>query len=679
MTEHKHTNHLIHETSVYLLQHALNPVNWYPWGEEALQKANEEDKPILVSIGYAACHWCHVMERESFENESTAALMNEHFINIKIDREERPDLDHIYMDAVQAISGGGGWPLNVFLLPDGKPFYGGTYFPPVRAFNRMSWMELLSAIHEMFTQKRAEVEAQADNLLQHLSSANQFVQKQTGDDVFKEENLHLINQNILQAADTEWGGFGRAPKFPQTFSIQNLLRHYYFTGSEPPIQQALLSLDKMIGGGIYDQLGGGFARYSTDEKWLAPHFEKMLYDNALLVTVLSEAYGLTKKELYAETITQTLQFIQREMTSPEGGFYSALDADSEGVEGKFYTWSKKEIEDVLGKEDSVWFCPIFNINEEGNWEYTNILWLSHNNNWQSVLQDLSTKNKIAACKQKLLAVREQRVRPQLDDKIILGWNALLITACCKAFAALGNEAFLKMAEDNVSFLEEKLWQNQRWQHSWKNDVASHSAFLDDYAYLIEAYINLQEVTGNANYLIKAKDTVEYVLAHFSQTESPLFYFTPDYQTDVVVKKTELYDGATPSANAVLARALHYLSLVFDKREWKRRAEEMLRQVTAAVVKYPTSFGVWAMAYTEMIKGLNEIVITGKDAMSRLRELEQNFIANKIIQTAEVIPNNESFALLNNRFQESETVIYVCQEGVCQQPVKSVEEALQWLQ
>lgn len=675
----KHTNHLIHETSVYLLQHAHNPVNWYPWGDEALQKAKSEDKPILVSIGYAACHWCHVMERESFENEGTAALMNERFVNIKIDREERPDLDHIYMDAVQAISGGGGWPLNVFLLPDGRPFYGGTYYPPVRAFNRMSWTELLTAIYELFTQKRNEVEAQADNLLHHLASANQFVQNQNEDEIFKEENLSLINQNILKTADTEWGGFGRAPKFPQTFSIQNLLRHYYFTGDESSIQQALLSLDKMIGGGIYDQLGGGFARYSTDEKWLAPHFEKMLYDNALLVTVLSEAYQLTKKELYADAITGTLEFIQREMTSPEGGFYSALDADSEGIEGKFYTWSKREIEDVLGKEDSVWFCPIFDVSEGGNWEHTNILWLSHNKNWQSVLQDFSSKTKIAGCKQKLMAARKQRVRPLLDDKIILGWNALLITACCKAFAALGNRSFLEMAENNISFLEEKLWQNQIGQHSWKNGVASHSAFLDDYAYLIEAYIHLQEVTGNRNFLVKAKETLEYVLAHFSQNEPPLFYFTPDYQTDVVVKKTELYDGATPSANAVLARALHILSLVFDKPEWKKKAEEMLRQVTAALVKHPTSFGVWAMAYTEWIKGMNEIVITGRDAKSRLKELQPYFIANKIVQAAESIPNDEKFALLNHRFQPNETLIYVCKEGVCKQPVSTVEEALQGLQ
>ncbi len=675
MTEHKHTNHLIHQTSVYLLQHAHNPVNWYPWGKEALQKAKDENKPILVSIGYAACHWCHVMERESFENEDTAALMNRHFINIKIDREERPDLDHIYMDAVQAISGGGGWPLNVFLLPDGKPFYGGTYYPPVRAFNRMSWTELLTAIHEMFTQKRNEAEAQADNLLHHLSTANQFLQNKNNDDIFKEENLHLISQNILQAADTEWGGFGKAPKFPQTFSIQFLLRHFYFTGNEDAVKQALLSLDKMIGGGIYDQLGGGFARYSTDEKWLAPHFEKMLYDNALLLTSISEAYQLTKKELYADVIRETIQFISREMTSPEGGFFSALDADSEGVEGKYYTWSKDEIEDVLGEEDSFFFCSIYNVSDVGNWERTNILWLSHNNNWEAAFSDLSIKNKIAACKQKLLAVREQRIHPQLDDKIILGWNALQITACCKAFAALGNDVFLKMAEDNIYFLEKNLYQNKTWQHSWKNDVVSHSAFLDDYAYLIEAYIQLQEVTGNSRYLTKAKETMEYVLVHFSQNQSPLFYYTPDYQTDVVIKITELYDGATPSANAVLAKDLHYLSLVFNKPEWKKRAEEMLRNVASAAVKYPTSFGVWAMAYAEMIKGMNEIIITGKNAMIQLHALQQNFIANKIIQAVEFIPNDESFALLNNRVQPGETVIYICKEGVCKQPVQTVDEAL----
>jgi len=373
-----HSNRLINETSPYLLQHAHNPVDWYPWGEEALQKAKQANKPILVSIGYAACHWCHVMERESFEDEITAAFMNDHFINIKIDREERPDLDHIYMDAVQAMTGSGGWPLNVFLTPEAKPFYGGTYFPPVAAFNRMSWKDVLSAVQKAYSEKKDEIRSQAENLTEHLSASNSFGIEKPGqtksETVFLQENLNSIAEHILQQADTQWGGFGRAPKFPQTFSIQFLLRHYHFTKDEKALKQALLSLDRMIYGGIYDQMGGGFARYSTDNEWLAPHFEKMLYDNALLIGVLSEAYQLTKSELYADTIHHCMQFIEREMLSTENGFYSALDADSEGVEGKFYTWNKTEIE-LLLKEDAALFCDLYGVHENGNWEHTNILWV----------------------------------------------------------------------------------------------------------------------------------------------------------------------------------------------------------------------------------------------------------------------------------------------------------------
>ena len=378
---HQFTNKLIDETSPYLLQHAHNPVNWFPWGDEALQSSKKENKPILVSIGYSACHWCHVMERESFEDEETASLMNKHFINIKIDREERPDLDHIYMDAVQAMTGSGGWPLNVFLTPDAKPFYGGTYFPPKRAFNRPSWQEVLLGVIEAFSQRRSEIDAQAENLTEHLMQANAFGISSAGENnFFTKENSNEAFNNIMKNADTKWGGFGRAPKFPQSFVIQYLLRYYYVNGNKEALEQALLSIDKMIDGGIYDQVGGGFARYSTDTEWLVPHFEKMLYDNALLLSIISEAYQITGDKRYREVIEETIQFVQRELMHSGGGFYAALDADSEGEEGKFYVWSYEEVIGLLGNHAIV-FCDFFDVQPAGNWsdgtpslEKKNILW-----------------------------------------------------------------------------------------------------------------------------------------------------------------------------------------------------------------------------------------------------------------------------------------------------------------
>ena len=370
----KFTNKLFEETSPYLLQHAHNPVNWYPWSEEALELAKKEDKPILISIGYSACHWCHVMERESFEDEETAEIMNKYFINVKIDREERPDLDHIYMDAVQAMAGNGGWPLNVFLTPDKKPFFGGTYFPPKRAFNRSSWQEVLLGVQQAFAERRQEIESQAENLTEHLLKSNSFgINNPEKDGLFSITNATEVFHNMMKSADKQWGGFGKAPKFPQTFVIQFLLRYYHVSKNEESLVQGLLSIDKMIDGGIYDQLGGGFARYSTDAEWLAPHFEKMLYDNALLISVISEAYQLTKNERYREIIEDTIEFIKREMMQRDKGFFSALDADSEGVEGKFYVWSFEEIKETLG-EDHELFCNFFDISVSGNWENNNILW-----------------------------------------------------------------------------------------------------------------------------------------------------------------------------------------------------------------------------------------------------------------------------------------------------------------
>jgi uncharacterized protein YyaL (SSP411 family) len=486
-------NRLAAETSPYLLQHAHNPVDWYPWGEEAIEKAKAEDKPILVSIGYAACHWCHVMERESFEDVETAEIMNQYFINIKVDREERPDIDHIYMDAIQAMTGSGGWPLNIFLTPGLNPFYGGTYFPPVRAYNRMSWKETLMAVHQTFQQKRDDVEAQGNNMVKHLSKSNTFTVKDPAENISEEEIL-AVSTTLLKQADKEWGGFGNAPKFPHTFLIRYLLRDYYHSGNKAALEHAILSLDKLIYGGIYDQLAGGFARYSTDEKWLAPHFEKMLYDNALILEALSEAYQLTKFPRYKKAINETVSFVKSEMMSAEGGFYSAYDADSEGVEGKYYTWSKTEIEDILNS-DAELFCRIFNVTESGNWEHTNILWLPEDP--EMIIQKEGLPEEmffsfIEKCKQKLLAVRQGRIKPQLDDKQLLNWNALMNTALSKVYAATGNQLALEMALSNISFVESKFYKQTNWNHTYKNGTSKIEAFLDDHAFLANAIF---EFTG----------------------------------------------------------------------------------------------------------------------------------------------------------------------------------------
>lgn len=670
---HQHTNQLIHETSPYLLQHAHNPVHWMPWGEAALQKAKDENKPILVSIGYAACHWCHVMERESFEDEGTAQIMNEYFINIKIDREERPDLDHIYMDAVQAMTGSGGWPLNVFLTPDCKPFYGGTYFPPVRAYNRMSWKETLHAIHQSYQEKKHEIEAQAENLMNHLLNANAFginkADEAVKPSIFTHENVALIADNILKQADTEWGGFGNAPKFPQTFSIQYLLRHYHFTKDETALQQALLSLDKMVYGGIYDQLGGGFARYSTDVKWLAPHFEKMLYDNALLIGVLSEAYQITHNKLYAEVIEQTIGFIEREMLDASGGFYSALDADSEGVEGKFYTWSKDEIDTLLGN-DSALYCEYYNVVTEGNWEHSNILWV------QEPLQDFAERKAIEVqdlkavikrCNAILFAQRKNRIPPQLDDKILLGWNALTITALCKAYAATGVERYKQLAISNYQFIIKAfVAKDGSLYHTYKNGQAKIPAFLDDYAYFIQACIHLQEVSGESMYLTKAKDLAEYVIENFVEVDTGFFYYTNQHQADVIVRKKEVYDGAVPSGNAVMANNLLYLGVVFNKQNWREHAMDVAQNLGTAIIRYPTSFGVWASLVQMETNGIKEIVATGTGAKNYLKPILQIFLPNKIMQTATSF--EKGFSLLEGKEFAKETMFYICENYSCKEPV-----------
>ncbi len=699
----RHTNHLIHETSPYLLQHAHNPVDWYPWSEMALNKAKEDNKPVLVSIGYAACHWCHVMERESFEDEDTAKIMNENFINIKIDREERPDLDHIYMDAVQAMTGSGGWPLNVFLTPDAKPFYGGTYFPPKRAFNRPSWQETLLAVIQAFRERRNEINAQADNLTEHLLNANDFgLQKSAEEEIFSSDRLEEAAQNILKSADKEWGGFGKAPKFPQTLAIEFLLRYSYcqklsnqseFANTPSPpgerradaaLQQALLSLDKMIEGGIYDQVGGGFARYSTDTEWLAPHFEKMLYDNALLVAVLSEAYQLTKKERYKEVIEETLVFIQRELLHPEKSFYAALDADSEGVEGKFYVWSWEEVQELLGADADL-FCEYYDVTKKGNlpagqagWENTNILRVRKPIEQFAAgknMEVVNVKKILEKGKKLLLEKRNTRVRPLLDDKIILGWNALMNTALSKAFAATGNNAYRQFAIDNMQFLLNRfsVKDSNELYHTWKNDRARYPAFLDDYAFLIQALINLQEITADKKWLIKAKSLTEYVIGHFSEPGTSFFFYTTTGQKDVIIRKKELYDGAVPSGNSVMAYNLFHLSILFGIKEWNNRSLNMLSSLGIAITRYPTSFGIWACLLQEVISGTSEIAIVGELPGNLHPELLEQYIPHRVVMISDY--PDPGFPLLTGKSATNPPSIYLCRNYTCQHPVFSINDLI----
>lgn len=676
-------NRLVKETSPYLLQHAHNPVNWYPWGDEALAMAIQEDKPILVSIGYSACHWCHVMERESFEDVETAAIMNEHFINIKIDREERPDLDHFFMDALQAMSGAGGWPLNVFLTPNGKPFYGGTYFPPRPVHNRPSWKDVLVGIKNAFRDKRKDIDEQANTLTDHLSKSNAFGIKASTqlvpvEERFTKQHLHIALQQALGQADNIWGGFGRAPKFPQTFTISFLLRHYHFTRNQEALDQALLSLDKMIMGGLYDHIGGGFARYSTDTEWLAPHFEKMLYDNALLVSVLCEAYQLTQADRYEQAIRETLAFVERELMSPDGAFYSALDADSEGVEGKFYTWSKQEVHELLKKEcgeaAATLFCKTYDITEEGNWEHTNIPRLL---NWP----DTADQTQLQQCKDLLFRRRSDRIRPGLDHKILFAWNAMMNIAFCKAAFVFEDAHFGEIAMKNTKLLKELFWGEDQLSHVASYDVhagisgkAKYPAFLDDLALYCEALIWQYEWSGDTQYLMDAKALAEHVMLYFSDEEDLFFYFTSSVQKDILVRKKEIYDGATPSGNAIMAKVLWRLGIYFENNSWKERSVKMVDAVHEMAQKYPTSFGVWTDLIQEFVEGTPEIAILGENAIDEVKSVLKAYLPYRVIMGSSI--ENQSFALLKGKIiQEGKTSYYVCRNYSCQAPFFNRESML----
>jgi len=552
----KYTNHLIQETSPYLLQHAHNPVNWYAWGDEALNKAKEEGKMLLISIGYSACHWCHVMEEESFENEEIAKIMNDYFVCIKVDREERPDIDQVYMNAVQLITGSGGWPLNCFALPDGTPFYGGTYFKPEQ------WKQLLLNIQNTYVNEKNKIDEYAQKLKEgilgteiiHLKGVDADFTMSQIDNAFKKWSAFFDNIN---------GGNNRAPKFPMPVSLEFLLKYHYYSGEKSAMDHCLLTLDKMMNGGIYDQVGGGFARYSVDEIWKVPHFEKMLYDNAQLISLYSKAYQITHDENYKAVIEQSIEFVLRELTSKEFGFYASLDADSDGKEGKFYVWTKNEVLQILGEKDTEMFSEYFGITDDGNWKNSNILY--HIGNAVEIgtkyeLSDKELKSIIDESRQKLLRERQNRIRPRLDNKILTSWNALMLIALTEAYKVLNNEKYLKTALKNAEFISKELIKNDnRIVRNYRENLAEINGFLDDYAITAQAFISLFQVSNDEKWLKKAKDITNYAIAHFYDEKSGMFFYTSDIDEVLVARKMELSDNVIPASNSIMGNVLYILS------------------------------------------------------------------------------------------------------------------------
>ncbi|MEZ0607171.1 thioredoxin domain-containing protein [Fibrella sp. WM1] len=673
-------NRLASETSPYLLQHAHNPVDWFPWGDEALAKARDEDKPILVSIGYSACHWCHVMERESFENEQIAKIMNERFVCIKVDREERPDVDAVYMEAVQAMGVQGGWPLNVFLMPDARPFYGLTYAPP------QNWANLMVGVRQAFDENRDELLRSAEGFAEHLNTSESArFQLQNAEPVYAQETVETMYRKLATRFDTELGGTGRAPKFPMPSIYTFLLRYADLTGDASAFQQLTLTLNRMALGGIYDQLGGGFARYSTDKHWFAPHFEKMLYDNAQLLTLYSEAFAMTGSPLYRFTVYHTIEFLERELLSPVGGFYSALDADSEGIEGKFYTWSAEELQSILGDEYD-WFAQLYTITPEGNWDIghghgrTNILHRTETNpafadqmGWTAA----ELNQRLEAAKAALLAVRSQRVRPGLDDKILCSWNGLTLKGLVSAYRVFNEPEFLSMALRLAFFIKQKLTDGRnggRLWHSYKTGPdgvgrARQLGFLEDYAAVIDGYVALYQATFAEEWLTEADRLTQYVLDHFNDPDEPLLFFTDKSGEELIARKKELFDNVIPASNSIMAQNLYTLSLLLERPDYAERVDQMLGLIQPLLdneVNYLTN---WASLYTLRVRPTAEIAIVGPDAQAFRRDIDAKFFPNKVIAGTDT---RSSLPLLAQRGPiDDQTAIYVCYNRACQLPVTSV--------
>ncbi|MCB2201195.1 thioredoxin domain-containing protein [bacterium] len=668
--KHPYTNQLVNESSPYLLQHAHNPVNWYPWGDEALNRAKKENKPIIVSIGYSSCHWCHVMEHESFEDEEVASIMNENFVCIKVDREEHPDVDQIYMNAVQIISGRGGWPLNCFALPDGRPFFGGTYFP------KDQWINVLQQVSGLYTSDYQKVLDYTTQLEAGIQQSELMVKADTSENKLSDKTLQKMVNRWESQMDHTHGGPNRTPKFPIPNNYEFLLRYASHHDDEHLLEHVELTLKKMAHGGIYDQVGGGFARYSTDEKWKIPHFEKMLYDNAQLVSLYCHAYQNFKNPLYKQVVIETLSFIEREMTSPEGVFYSALDADSEGEEGKYYVWTKEELEAELG-DDKTLFFEYYRIHKDAFWEHGNYILMRTEHPGKLAekygLNLGELHHKMDTLKAKLLAVREKRVRPGLDDKSLTSWNAMMIKAYVDAYMALEDPSYLETAFRAADLIEKKFKKaDGALYHTYKNGKAKINGLLDDYACMIDAYISLYSVSLQPSWLRKANNLAVYVQQHFYDEKSGMYFYTSDENEVLVTRKTEVYDNVIPSSNSIMALNLKKLAFYFEKMDFEQISKQMLFNVEEQMVDYGSGYSNWALMLMDFLDQNYEVVVCGDKAIPKLKELQKDYSPN--ILWAGTIHNDESFSFLKSRFVAGKTWIYVCENNTCQLPVESLAEA-----
>jgi uncharacterized protein YyaL (SSP411 family) len=675
VTNNNKANDLIKETSPYLLQHAYNPVDWKAWNNQSLEIAKEQNKLIIISVGYSACHWCHVMEEESFENDSVAKLMNENFINIKVDREERPDVDQVYMNAVQLMTGSGGWPLNCIALPDGRPVFGGTYF------TKSQWTKILEDMSSLYKKDSEKVIAFAEKLTEGVKNSD-LIKINKEEVPFNKQQIESVVVELEKSLDFKNGGLKSAPKFPMPSNLDFLLRYSFQSDNRDLKQFVLTSLTKMANGGIYDQIGGGFSRYSVDERWHVPHFEKMLYDNAQLVSLYAKAYQLTKNESFKTIVVETLDFIDKELTQKEGAFYSSIDADSKTNDGKleegvFYTWTKDELKLQLGNDFDL-FKSYYNINSTGKWEKDQYILYKTKTDEEFIKSNNITlaelHSKISIWKTKLHKVRSKRTRPRTDDKVLTSWNALMLKAYVDAYRVFDEQSYIDKAIKNANFIKEnQIKQDGSLFHNYRNGKSTIEGFSEDYAHTIDAFIELYQATFSEQWLNLANELMDYSLEHFLNKDTSMFYFTADNATNLITRKTEVLDNVIPSSNAVLAENLFKLGHYYSNKRYASIAKQMLSNVNNDLEKAPSGYTNWLLLYLNYANPYYEVAISGTNAHSKLKELDKSYLPNILISGAN---KNSDLPLLKNKFIEDETLIYVCVNGTCKLPVNSTKSALE---